>query len=68
MEYNYYIIFKQHKNGIESELSFNVGGKDKPSRLLRLRGRKTSKIFNGMLRTLSRTGCITPIETGGQSV
>ncbi|RJS92431.1 hypothetical protein CW705_02795 [Candidatus Bathyarchaeota archaeon] len=66
MEYNYYLIYKQKSNR-EAELYFNIGGTEKSSRLLRLKGRKTPTIFNGILKTLSRTGCITPIETGRQS-
>jgi len=67
MEYNYYLVYKQ-KNKKEAELYFNVGGTDKASRLLRLKGKNTSTIFNKMLRILSRTGCITPIETGKKSI
>jgi len=66
MEYNYYLIYKQ-KSSKQAELYFNIGGTDKSSRLLRLKGSKTPTIFNGILKILGRTGCITPIETGKKS-
>ena len=66
MEYNYYLTFKTKKK--ESELSFNVGTKGKTTRLLRFRGRNTEEIFNKILKTLSKAGCLTPIQTGNPRV
>lgn len=60
MEHSYYLIFKSGKG----ELLFNIGTKDKTATLLRLRGRNTQNIFNKIISTLSRAGCIKPIQTG----
>jgi hypothetical protein len=65
MEYSYYLVFKARRKG---ELSFNVGTKEKTTTLLRLGGRNTEKIFRKILETLSRAGCITPIQTGNTSI
>jgi len=65
MEYNYYLTYKRRPK--QSELYFNIGGQDKTTTLLRLKGRNTSKIFERVLSILGRAGCITPIETGNPS-
>jgi len=66
MEHSYYLTLRTKKKG--SELSFNVGTKEKTTMLLRLRGRNIEEIFNKILKTLSRTGCLTPIQTGNPSI
>lgn len=66
MEHSYYLIFKTKKKG--SELSFNVGTKEKTTTLLKFRGRRTEEIFNKILKALSKVGCITPLQTGNPSV
>jgi hypothetical protein len=66
MEQSYYLIYKERKKG--GEILFNVGTKEKASTLIRLRGRKTHETFNKILQTLSRTGCITPIQTGNPRI
>jgi len=66
MEYSYYLTFKGKKR--ISELLFNVGTRDKTSTLLRLRGRNTQDTFNKMLTILSKTGCVTPIQTGNPRI
>jgi len=66
MEHSYYLTFKTKKKG--SELSFNVGTKEKTTTLLKLRGRHTEDIFNKILKTLSKAGCITPLQTGNPSI
>jgi len=63
MEYSYYLTFKHRKR--EGELLFNVGSEDKTTTLLRLRGGTTKTIFDKIISSLSRAGCITPIESGG---
>jgi len=66
MEHSYYLTFKTKKKG--SELSFNVGTKEKTTTLLKLRGRRTEDVFNKILKTLSKAGCITPLQTGNPSI
>jgi len=66
MEHSYYLTFKAKKRG--SELSFNVGTKEKTTTLLKLRGRRTEEIFNKILKALSKAGCITPLQTGNPSI
>jgi len=66
MEQSYYLIYKERKKG--GEILFNVGTKKKASTLIRLRGRKTHEIFNKILQILSKTGCITPIQTGNPRI
>jgi len=36
--------------------------------LLKFRGRRTGDIFNKILKTLSKVGCITPLQTGNPSI
>jgi len=62
MDHSYYLTFKQKKR--QSELIFNVGSEDKTTALLRLRGRTTKSIFDKIISSLSRAGCVTPIESG----
>ena len=66
MEHNYYLTFKAERK--RSELSFNVGTKEKTTTLLKLRGRHTEDIFNKILKTLSKAGCITSLQTGNPSI
>jgi hypothetical protein len=66
VEHSYYLTFRRKKKG--SELFFNVGTKEKTTTLLRLSGRNTEEIFNKILKTLSKVGCLTPIQTGNPSV
>jgi hypothetical protein len=66
MEESYYLIYKERKDG--GEILFNIGSKEKTSTLIRLKGRKTRETFNKILRILSRTGCITPIQTGNMQI
>jgi hypothetical protein len=66
MEYNYYLTFKIKKKG--SELSFNVGTKEKTTRLLTLRGRNTEEIFDKIVKTLSKAGCLIPIQLGNPRI
>jgi hypothetical protein len=66
MEHSYYLTFKSKKG--KDELLFNIGTKDKTATLLRLRGRNTRDTFNKILPILSRTGCITPIQTGNPRI
>jgi len=65
MEYSYYLTLKRRKN--EGELLFNVGSIDKTTTLMRLKGGTTNTIFEHVISTLSRAGCVTPIETGNPS-
>lgn len=62
MEHTYYLTFRTSKRG--GELSFNVGTKHKTTTLLKLGGRRIEDIFNQILKTLSKTGCVTPLQTG----
>jgi hypothetical protein len=66
MEQSYYLIYKERKNG--GEILFNVGTREKTSTLIRLRGRKMYQTFNKILQILSKTGCITPIQTGNPQI
>jgi len=66
MENSYYLIFRTKKKG--SELSFNVGTKEKTTTLFKLKGQHTEEIFNKILKTLSKAGCITPLQTGNLSI
>jgi len=66
MEHSYYLTFKTKKKG--SELSFNVGTKEKTTTLLKLRGRRTEDIFNKILKTLSKAGCIIPLQAGNPNI
>ncbi len=66
MEYSYYLTFKNQKR--ISELLFNVGTRDKTSTLLHLKGRNTKDTFNKILTILSKTGSITPLQTGNPRV
>jgi len=66
MEESYYLIYKERKDG--GEILFNVGGKEKTSTLIRLKGQKTRETFNKILGILGRAGCITPIQTGNPQI
>ena len=66
MEYTYYLVFKSKKE--RGELLFNIGSEEETSTLLRLSGRNTQKIFNKIVSTLSRAGCIVPIQTGNPKI
>ena len=65
MEHSYYLTLKRRKG--KGELLFNVGSSDKTTTLMRLRGATTNTIFDHIISSLSRAGCVTPIETGNLS-
>jgi hypothetical protein len=62
MEHIYYLTFKAKSKG--GELSFNVGTKEKAAMLLKLSGRSAQEIFNRIIKSLGRAGCITSVQTG----
>jgi len=48
--------------GHSPTISFNIGGEDEPTTLLRLAGRNTELIFKEIISALSRYGAISPIK------
>lgn len=63
---SYYLIYREGKRG--GELSFNIGGVGKEAALIKVTGRRTEELFNGVIRILGETGCITPIQTGNPKI
>jgi hypothetical protein len=66
MEHSYYLTFKAKRKG--GELSFNVGTREKTTILLKLSGRSAKEIFNRIIESLGRAGCITSVQTGNPCV
>ena len=48
--------------GQSPTISFNIGGEDEPTTLLRLAGRNAELIFKEIISALSRYGAISPIK------
>jgi len=55
-------VITLRSDGQSSTISFNIGGEDEPTTLLRLVGRNAELIFKEIISALSRYGAISPIK------